>query len=68
MIQLLVTKTPSRIYQDFVFSKRKIVVNTLADEARCYVCSKGLDDGFSVTAKNTTFGKLLFCDKHYFAN
>lgn len=68
MSQLLETKIPSRIYQDFVFSKRKIVVNTLANEARCYVCSKGLEDGFSVTAKNTPFGKLLFCDKHYSAN
>ena len=68
MNQLLETKIPSRIYQDFVFSKRKIVVNTLANEARCYVCSKRLDDGFSVTARNTTFGTLLFCDKHYSAN
>ncbi len=68
MSQLLEIKIPSRIYQDFVFSKRKIVVNTLANEARCYVCSKGLDDGFTVTAKNTTFGTLLFCDKHYSAN
>ncbi len=68
MSQLLQSKIPSRIYQDFVFTKTKIVVNTLANEARCYVCSKGLEDGHSVTAKNTTFGKLLFCDKHYFAN
>jgi len=68
MSQLLETKIPSRIYQDHVFSKRKIVVTTLANEAICYVCSKGLDDGFSVTAKNTTFGKLLFCDMHYSAN
>ncbi len=68
MSQLLETKIPSRIYQDIFSTKRKIVVNTLADEARCYVCSKGLDDGFSVTAKNTTFGKLLFCDRHYPTN
>ncbi len=68
MSQLFKTKIPSRIYQDILFTKRKIVVNTLANEARCYVCSKGLGDGFSVTAKNTTFGTLLFCDKHYFAN
>ncbi len=68
MSQLLETKIPSRIYQDIFFTKRKIVVNTLANEARCYVCSKGLEDGYSVTAKNTTFGTLLFCDKHYSAN
>ncbi len=68
MNQLLETKIPSRIYQDILFTKRNIVVNTLANEARCYVCSKGLEDGYSVTAKNTTFGTLLFCDKHYSAN
>ncbi len=68
MNQLLETKIPSRIYQDFVFLKTKIVVNTLANESRCYVCSKGLEDGFSVTAKNTIFGTLLFCDKHYSTN
>ncbi len=68
MSQLLETKIPSRIYQDIFSTKRKIVVNTLANEARCYVCSKGLEDGFSVTAKNTTFGTLLFCDKHHSTN
>ena len=68
MSQLLETKIPSRIYQDFVFLKRKIAVNTLANEASCYVCSKGLEDGYSVTAKNTMFGTLLFCEKHYFTN
>ena len=68
MSQLLQTKIPSKIYQDFVFQKTKNVANTLANEARCYVCSKGLDDGYSVTAKNTSFGKLLFCDNHYSTN
>ncbi len=68
MSQLLETKIPSRIYQDTVFPKRKIVVNTFANEVRCYVCSKGLEDGYSVTAKNTMFGTLLFCEKHYFTN
>ena len=68
MSQLLETKTPSRIYQDIVFPTRKIVVNTFANEVRCYVCSKGLEDGYSVTAKNTMFGTLLFCEKHYFTN
>ncbi len=68
MSQLFKTKIPSRIYQDFVFSKRKIVVTTLATEASCQVGSTRLDEGLSVPAKNTTFGTLLFCDKHYFAN
>jgi hypothetical protein len=65
MSQILETRFPSRIYQDLVFEKRKSAVNTSAKEARCYVCSKGMDEGFSVTAKNTAVGTLLFCDKHY---
>lgn len=65
MEQILETKSPSKIYQDLVFQRRKFVVNTLAKEAECYVCSKGIGDGYSITAKNTAFGTLLFCDKHY---
>jgi len=65
MSQILQTKFPSRIYQDLVFQRTKFVVDTHAKEARCYVCSKGMEDGYSITAKNTTFGTLLFCDKHY---
>ena len=65
MSQILETKFPSRIYQDLVFQRTKSAVVTLAKEAKCYVCSKGMNDGYSITAKNTTFGTLLFCDKHY---
>jgi hypothetical protein len=65
MSQILETKYPSRIYQDLVFQRTKISVDTLAKEATCYVCSKGMDDGYSITAKNTAFGTLLFCDKHH---
>ena len=65
MSQILETKFPSRIYQDLVFEKTKFVVDTLAKEARCYVCNKGMEDGYSITAKNTAFGSLLFCDKHH---
>ena len=68
MSQILETKYPSRIYQDLVFQRTKFAVDTLAKEARCYVCSKGMDDGYSVTAKNTAFGTMLFCDKHYAAD
>ena len=65
MSQILETKFPSRIYQDLVFQREEFSLDTLAKEARCYVCSKGMNDGYSITAKNTAFGTLLFCDKHY---
>ena len=68
MSQILETKFPSRIYQDLTFPKRKHVLETHAKEARCYVCDKGMQDGYSITAKNTAFGTLLFCNKHYSTN
>jgi hypothetical protein len=65
MSQILETKFPSRIYQDFVFQRNSCTLDTHAKEASCYVCSKGIADGYSITAKNTAFGTLLFCDKHF---
>ena len=65
MSQILETKFPSKIYQDLIFENRKFTLDTHAKEAKCYVCSKGLEEGYSITAKNTAFGTLLFCDKHY---
>ena len=53
------------MYQDLVFQQKERVLDSHAEEARCYVCSKGMDDGYSITAKKTTFGTLLFCNKHY---
>ena len=60
MSQILETKFPSRIYQDLVFQRTKSAVVTLAKEAKCYVCSKGMNDGYSITAKNTTFEHCYF--------
>ena len=68
MSQILESKFPSRIYQDMVFDNKKYSLESLAKEAKCYVCSKEMRDGYSLTAKNTSFGALLFCDKHYSAN
>ena len=67
MSQILEQKFPSRIYQDLVFQKRTFSIHTLVKEAKCCVCSKEMEDGYSLTAKNTSIGTLLFCDKHYSA-
>ncbi|MFB5630107.1 MAG: hypothetical protein ACE5RN_00795 [Nitrosopumilaceae archaeon] len=68
MSQIVEAKFSPRIYQDFVFQRNSNPLDSPAKEARCYVCSKGIEDGYSITAKNTTFGTLLFCDKHYFSD
>jgi len=65
MSQLLETRNRSRLYQDLIFPEKTSFLGTLAIEASCYVCGKGLEDGYSVTAKNTTLGTILYCDKHY---
>jgi hypothetical protein len=65
MSQLLESKTKSALYQEFVFSKNQPRLKSFAIEASCYVCGKGLDDGHSLTAKNSPTRTLLFCNKHY---
>ena len=65
MSQLLESKTRSALYQEFVFSKNQPSLKSFAIEASCYVCGKGLDDGHSLTAKNSATRTLLFCNKHF---
>jgi hypothetical protein len=65
MSQILQTKTGSKLYQDLFFSGRKSSFETNANEAVCYVCGKGLQHGFAVTAKKFASATLLFCEKHY---
>lgn len=64
MNQLLVRKAGTRLYQDIVFSVKKSCLDTISVEASCYVCDKGLGDGYSLTAKYSSEGILLFCNKH----
>ena len=65
MSQLLVRKTVARLYQDLIFPAKESCLDSIAVEASCYVCGKGLEDGYSITAKNFATGTMLFCDKHY---
>ena len=68
MSQLLESKTRSALYQEFIFSKNQPKLKSFAIEASCYVCGKGLNDGYSLTAKNSVTRTLLFCNKHYSMN
>ncbi len=66
MSQVLISRTKRNlIVQDLVIKNHHPVLNTLASKAECYVCSKGIHDGYPLTAKTTRTGKFLFCEKHY---
>ena len=47
------------------FSKDPESALTTARSAECYVCGRGLESGFSITAKTMPDGNALFCDLHY---
>ena len=53
------------LIQDYVFPKAKPSYQSTADLAECYVCGKGIQDGFSLTAKKVFHKTELFCEKHY---
>ena len=40
-------------------------INSSIVPVECYICGKGLDDGYTVTAKKLPDGIVLFCDVHY---
>ena len=52
-------------YQDLIFSNHRPKIDTMALQAKCYVCNKGLEGGCSLTAKTISDGTVLFCSKHY---
>jgi len=40
-------------------------IQSTVSKVECYVCGKGLADGYSVSAKTLANGIVLFCDVHY---
>jgi len=40
-------------------------LSSSASVVACYVCGKGLQDGYSITAKTLPSGIVLFCNVHY---
>lgn len=51
--------------QNTVSVQRTVSAKSSAHEVSCYVCGRGLDDGFSVTAKALRNGIAMFCDIHH---
>ena len=50
---------------DMQVLKREQSMQSSASEVECYICGKGLQDGYSITAKTLPNGTVLFCDVHY---
>jgi len=63
--QITVRKRPRLLYNDLGFGLEKPQLKTSAIQTNCNVCGKGLEEGFSLTAKTIHSGTLFFCDFHY---
>lgn len=48
-----------------MLQKMQCVTNTSVSNVECYICGKGIHDGYSITAKTLPNGIVLFCDVHY---
>jgi len=53
------------LFQETLVSPKHNFLKSSTTTANCYVCGKGLKDGYSVTAKTLSNGITLFCDVHY---
>jgi len=63
--QLTMRKRQRLLHNDLNFDIKKPQLKTTVLQTNCNVCGKGLEDGFSLTAKSTYSGTLFFCDTHY---
>jgi hypothetical protein len=40
-------------------------IQSSVSKVECYICGKGLAEGYSISAKTLSNGIVLFCDVHY---
>ena len=57
-------RAKSTLMQDLYFTKTSEVKSSVS-EVECYICGKGLQDGYRITAKTLSNGMALFCNVHY---
>lgn len=62
MSQILAT-SKSGLIQEFAISKKKSFMTSVSF-VKCNVCGKGIEDGFSITAKSIQKKIFFFCDIH----
>ena len=63
MSQVLAT-AKSGLIRGFVVSQKKSFMASTASFAKCNVCDKGIEDGYSITAKSIQKRTFFFCDEH----
>lgn len=61
----LVYSGKSSLIQDFILKTEPVFLVTNADEMRCFVCKKGIQDGTSLTAKTLDSKNVMLCEKHF---
>ena len=54
----------STMMQDLYFKKNSLVQSSVT-EVECYICGRGLRDGYCISAKTLPNGMALFCELHY---
>jgi hypothetical protein len=65
MSQITVQKiTKTTLIHDYLLSRKKPIMGSSANFVACNICGKGIEDGFSVTAKSFPKGNFFFCDVH----
>ncbi len=53
------------IMHDMQILRKLQNMTTSVSKVECYVCGKGLEDGYTISAKTLPHGTVLFCDVHY---
>ena len=57
-------RAKSTLMQDLYFTKTSEVKSSVS-EVEFYICGKGLQDGYRISAKTLSNGMALFCNVHY---
>lgn len=66
MSQILISKNrKSGLIQDFILNTNHPTIRSNALEIQCYVCGKGIHDGFNLTAKQSSGKSVFYCDMHF---
>ena len=55
----------SALIQDVLLKEPITFVESTTKQTKCCVCNKGLEEGLSITARNTSLGIVFFCEIHY---
>ena len=61
----MISSNQTTIHDMLFHKKPERTFTTSIRSAECYVCGRGLESGFSITAKTMPEGNALFCELHY---